>query len=259
MAAVAEAAEAVSDVTATVAGRMSGEARRRQLICVAIDLFSKKGFTGTTTKEIAHAAGVNEAMIFRHFATKDDLYAAILDFKANEVCSTDWIAELRTFAARRDDEGLFRTIATKKLMHHRHDTGDQFMRLMFYSALEGHGLARLFLERQARPMHDFLCAYIRQRQREGAFRQVHSSIAVNAFIGALNHHVMTNVFFSEWRVDVSDKEAIRSFTHLLLDGLRRTRAPQNNCQKLKTKNVAKTFDAKKNETSRHKNKTSKAS
>ena len=33
--------------------RMSAEDRRRQLIEVAIDLFSRKGFDGTTTKEIA--------------------------------------------------------------------------------------------------------------------------------------------------------------------------------------------------------------
>ena len=40
--------------------------------------FSAKG---TTTKEIAAAAGVSEAMVFRHFASKDELYAAILDTK----------------------------------------------------------------------------------------------------------------------------------------------------------------------------------
>jgi TetR/AcrR family transcriptional regulator len=47
--------------------RMSASDRRNQLIDVAIDLFSRKGFGGTTTKEIAAAAGVTEAIIFRHF------------------------------------------------------------------------------------------------------------------------------------------------------------------------------------------------
>ena len=62
--------------------RMAGEERRDQLLRVAMSLFSNHGFRGTTTKEIAHAAGVSEAMVFRHFATKEDLYAAILDHKA---------------------------------------------------------------------------------------------------------------------------------------------------------------------------------
>ena len=62
--------------------RMAGEERRLQILAVAVSLFSNRGFRGTTTKEIAQAAGVSEAMVFRHFATKEELYAAILDHKA---------------------------------------------------------------------------------------------------------------------------------------------------------------------------------
>src|ERR1051326_4503164 len=62
--------------------RMAGEDRKLQILAVAVSLFSQKGFRGTTTKEIAQAAGVSEAMVFRHFATKDELYTAILDHKA---------------------------------------------------------------------------------------------------------------------------------------------------------------------------------
>jgi AcrR family transcriptional regulator len=39
--------------------RMAGEDRRLQILLVAISLFAKKGFRGTTTKEIAQAAGVS--------------------------------------------------------------------------------------------------------------------------------------------------------------------------------------------------------
>lgn len=60
--------------TVEPAGRLSGEDRQRQLIEVAGRLFSRKGFNGTTTREIAVATGVNEATIFRYFSTKDDLY-----------------------------------------------------------------------------------------------------------------------------------------------------------------------------------------
>ena len=58
---------------------MAGEERRLQILRVAVTLFSQKGFRGTTTKEIATAAGVSEAMVFRHFANKRELYAAILE------------------------------------------------------------------------------------------------------------------------------------------------------------------------------------
>lgn len=78
---------------------MSGEDRRRQLIEIAIDLFSKKGFGGTTTREIALAAGVTEAIIFRHFATKQDLYAAILDHIRVAVGTDHWPAQVQASTA----------------------------------------------------------------------------------------------------------------------------------------------------------------
>ena len=60
---------------------MTGDERREQILQTAVNLFSQRGFKGTTTKEIASAAGVSEAMVFRHFENKDDLYGAILDTK----------------------------------------------------------------------------------------------------------------------------------------------------------------------------------
>ena len=58
--------------------RIPREERRRQIIEAAATLFSRKGFRGTTTREIAGAVGVSEAMLFKHFATKEELYAAII-------------------------------------------------------------------------------------------------------------------------------------------------------------------------------------
>jgi len=81
--------------------RMAGDERRRQIVRVAMRLFSERGFRGTTTKEIAQAAGVSEAIIFRHFATKDELYKAIIDHKGCAEQSGEWanqpVAELIRF------------------------------------------------------------------------------------------------------------------------------------------------------------------
>ena len=63
--------------------------RRTQIIEVAMTLFATKGFTGTTTRAIAQAADVSEAIIFRHFATKEDLYNAIITYTV-EKRSEQW-------------------------------------------------------------------------------------------------------------------------------------------------------------------------
>lgn len=47
-----------------------------KILLAAIDIMSEKGYDGTTTKEIAQAAGVNEVTLFRHFGTKQKLLEA---------------------------------------------------------------------------------------------------------------------------------------------------------------------------------------
>jgi AcrR family transcriptional regulator len=60
--------------------RLDSEARRGRIVDAALPLFARKGFAGTTTKEIAEAAEVSEALLFKHFPTKAALYGAIQDF-----------------------------------------------------------------------------------------------------------------------------------------------------------------------------------
>ncbi len=54
-----------------------GEATRQLLLDSATAVFSELGYAGATTKEIAKAAGVSEGTIYRHFADKRELFAAV--------------------------------------------------------------------------------------------------------------------------------------------------------------------------------------
>ncbi|MCX5656605.1 MAG: helix-turn-helix domain containing protein [Planctomycetota bacterium] len=57
--------------------RLPGEQRREVIIRAARRVFVEKGFDGTTTRELAEAAGVSEALLFKHFPSKEALYGAI--------------------------------------------------------------------------------------------------------------------------------------------------------------------------------------
>ncbi|WP_448206741.1 TetR/AcrR family transcriptional regulator [Azospirillum sp. sgz302134] len=57
--------------------RLGNTERRAAILDAALPLFARKGFTATTTKEIAQAAGVSEALIFKHFPSKAALHEAI--------------------------------------------------------------------------------------------------------------------------------------------------------------------------------------
>jgi AcrR family transcriptional regulator len=58
--------------------KISGEERRASIIRAAKQVFVRKGFSATTTRELAAAAGVSEALLFKHFPSKETLYSAIL-------------------------------------------------------------------------------------------------------------------------------------------------------------------------------------
>jgi AcrR family transcriptional regulator len=58
--------------------KLSGEKRRSAIIMAVRRVFAEKGFHGTTTRELARAAGVSEALLFKHFPNKESLFTAML-------------------------------------------------------------------------------------------------------------------------------------------------------------------------------------
>src|SRR5215469_5888941 len=61
-----------------MANRLDGDERRRAIVMAAVPLFARTGFAGTTTRELAAAAGVSEGLLFKHFPSKQSLYREIL-------------------------------------------------------------------------------------------------------------------------------------------------------------------------------------
>ncbi len=61
------------------APRLSADARREQIIDVAIEVFGRAGYYGASMNDIAEAAGVTKPVLYQHFDSKSDLYVALLD------------------------------------------------------------------------------------------------------------------------------------------------------------------------------------
>src|SRR5438067_7726011 len=60
--------------------KLSSEDRRQAIIRAVRKVFADKGFHGTTTRELADAAGVSEGLLFKHFPNKEALYSAMQMF-----------------------------------------------------------------------------------------------------------------------------------------------------------------------------------
>lgn len=211
-----------TEKTEAISGRMSGDERRSQILQIAIGLFSQKGFSGTTTKEIARVAGVSEAMVFRHFATKSELYHAILDYKACRGGNPNPFEWAGDAMSRKDDREVFYRMILNALNHHEQDP--QFMRLLFHSALEEHELAEMFVGQNIIPMYGFLSEYIAKRQKDGAIRNdIDPRIIIRACVGMMIHHSLNNTLWDKKRrfLDISNEEAAKSFAEILLNGIKK--------------------------------------
>jgi len=200
-------------------GRMAGEQRRSQIVRVAMRLFSRRGFRGTTTKEIARAAGVSEAMVFRHFATKEELYSAIIDDKACAGDAEDPRQIVADALAEKNDRAVFEGLALNALVQNECDP--EFQRLLLYSALEEHELAQMFWDKFVRRVYEFLGDYIRERQKDGAMVEIEPAIVVRAFIGMVIHHSLNNNLYDRKRslLKISNEEAAARFAQILLNGI----------------------------------------
>lgn len=75
--------------------RLPADQRRQQLLDVALVLFAERGYARATTAELAKAAGVTEPVIYRHFASKRDLFVALIEQTAENTLRL-WKTRLET-------------------------------------------------------------------------------------------------------------------------------------------------------------------
>ena len=188
---------------------------RSRILAAARKLFAAHGFKGTTTASIAREAGLNEALIFRHFPGKKDLYTAILRDKLEDERTTRIIsaAECRKISP---EEALVLT-ATR----FAESADPVFLRLYYYSALEGHELANDFYTQFVSRLISVVEELIARGIAEKRFREVDPLIAAHAFTGMLRGYCVTHGLFPSHTLHVSNVEAARAFCELFIEGIRR--------------------------------------
>ncbi len=59
--------------------RMTAAERREAILDAAVEEIAARGFAGATTADVAKRAGISQPYVFRFFATKKDLYIAVLE------------------------------------------------------------------------------------------------------------------------------------------------------------------------------------
>jgi AcrR family transcriptional regulator len=194
--------------------RIPGQVRKADIIRSATSLFAEKGFSGTKTREVAVRAGVSEALIFKHFPSKEDLYAAIL---AEESPVPGLLSKIRKLAEQHKDVEVFSVIA-RTIVGGAPDS--HLMRLILFSALENHELSDMFFRNHIKAFYDFLAGYIQQRIDEGAFQPVPALVAARAFMGMLIYHRLLSVLFQA-HLPHTIEDISHTFVKIMMNGLKK--------------------------------------
>ncbi len=196
--------------------RASGS--RKKIVDAASFLFAARGFKGTTTRLIADRAQVNEALIYRHFPSKEGLYAAIIERKIEKLAPL--LERLRQAAGTSESpHTVLREIAREMFGSAEEDP--QFLRLLYFSGLEGHDLSRMFFTAYVETFNRHLSSYAVSKAREGVFRSLDPMLAARAFAGIVLHYLVVQTIFPEAeRIDDREK-AIDTFVGIFLYGILR--------------------------------------
>lgn len=147
----------------TSGSRLPAEERRASLLDCACTVFSQGSYRGTTTAELASAAGVTEPILYRHFHSKRELYLACVDetWKRLRALWDERIAE-------EPDPGLWVGAMGRAFLEseeHRTVISNLWVQAVA-EATEDPEIAA-YMRRHMREVHDYVAAVIRRAQEAG--------------------------------------------------------------------------------------------
>jgi len=149
---------------------------RTRILSAALRLFASQGFDGTTTRDLAQAAGVAEGTLFRHFANKK----AILI----EVATNGWVEILTDLLTELSEMGSYKAVAQvmRRRMWNMHKNVD-LMRVCFMEAQFHPDLRDRIQLEVIDKMSDVAEAFFQTAMDRGIYRQTNAKLVAKVFLG----------------------------------------------------------------------------
>jgi AcrR family transcriptional regulator len=172
--------------------RLDSDERRKAIVAAAVPLFARKGFAGTTTKELAEVAGISEALLFRHFPSKKHLYDEILRLGCEGHPALECLAALQPSTATLVNMTHF--MVGYFLLGGEVDRVelDTRLRLVLHSLLEDGEYARELFDRMFERIHPLFAASIEAATAAGDLTPNVITTANRFWFG---HHIAAMVAF----------------------------------------------------------------
>lgn len=188
--------------------------REQEILDAAVRVFSRKGFNGATTKEIASEAGVAEGTIFRYFKTKKDILLSLVGpYLAQSL--TDAIEEV----SGASDEVILTAIIKNRLDIIKKNSN--LIMLLFTEAQFHPELREKFTEKVVLKVAVVLEQLISARIKQGAYKEVDPQIATRIFVGMTGIFVLWKTYLSgDKYISFDENTVIKNVVDIFLNGIR---------------------------------------
>jgi AcrR family transcriptional regulator len=184
------------------------EDTRAKILAAARELFERNGTRGTTTREVAEKAGVNEATLFRHFGSK----RALLDAMREQACGIEQFRSILAALAGDDFTADLRQIAYHVTEHMLAKRAMMCVSL----AEDAAGTDDVPEFRGPSQIKADLASYFTAKAQNGSFRG-DPELAARVFLGILFSYVVGRML---WNSTVPDRATLDGIVDIFLNGVR---------------------------------------
>ncbi len=185
---------------------------RNRLIRAAAELFSTLGYARATTRKIAAEAGVSEVTLFRHFGSKKNLFAAVLEEYAN---TPDMRVALGSqFSGDYHDDMLTLGRHFMRMLIERREA----MRMMLCEAGHFEEVSEV-LGQMPRGLRDGLATYLRHQIAAGHVRDMDPEVMAQAFFGMFfSYNVAQTIFAGSLSLEPTIDDLVQQFVAIFVSG-----------------------------------------
>jgi AcrR family transcriptional regulator len=177
--------------------------RREQILEAALKVFAAKGFRGATNKEIAREAGITPGLIYWYFASKEDLYFAILENRVAPETFPIPVEHLKAFPP----EQVLPMLAHFGLS--RLDNQDSMNLLKIFVAEAAYSeKIRAMANKTFNRLLDTLSSYLASQMDQGRLRRDDPVLCAQTFLAGLVASIMRRQFLGDPQMLAYTKDQI---------------------------------------------------
>jgi TetR/AcrR family transcriptional regulator len=158
------------------------DARPGELLAAALDLFVEKGFAATKAEEVAHRAGVSKGTLFLYFASKEELFKAVVRENISGRFS-EWNSEFDAFEGSTAD--MLRNFMTLWWSRIGSTQASGITKLMLSEAKNFPELAAFFQHEVIQPAHALIGRILQRGVDQGEFAPVDMTYGVYAVLAPM--------------------------------------------------------------------------